>query len=304
MNPRPSSPSKKSADSCQNPLAPLILDWRQSLDACSRKPGKGRVHALRVITRRIEAALHLWSLAHEGERQAIVEKWLKQAKKLRRALGRVRECDVLLDRLNSMRQARSPAAENQVNTTRRLQQERVALKKHLQLTREKSAADLVEYISDRRKNLKRHTEAIENLFCSTITPRWIASAQPVKNLLAEIAAEFASPEASTLHALRLRIKEARYQAEMCTGDEPRRLAETLRRMQVAIGEWHDDRLLARQAKHTHTLQLSTVLQAQASQSLRKALKVIRLSLPRLVQPAEKIPPKSVASIVRTTRLTA
>src|SRR6185437_8352021 len=82
-----------------------IRVWRELLAHCGRKPGRKAVHNLRVTTLRLQAALEfsLSSLGAGSSPAKSEERWSRQAKKLRRALGPVRRSDVSLDQLAKIR---------------------------------------------------------------------------------------------------------------------------------------------------------------------------------------------------------
>ncbi|NEY60862.1 CHAD domain-containing protein, partial [Klebsiella pneumoniae] len=64
----------------------------------TKKPAKDDVHQLRIWTRRAAAALRLFDPLVPAKRGGPLKKTLK---KLRRAAGRVRDCDVFLDQLEA-----------------------------------------------------------------------------------------------------------------------------------------------------------------------------------------------------------
>ncbi|HXE06194.1 MAG TPA: hypothetical protein VN579_09430, partial [Bryobacteraceae bacterium] len=78
-----------------------IRVWRELLAHCGRKPGRKIVHNLRVTTLRLQAALEfsLSPVDADSSSAKSKERWARQAKKLRRALGPVRRSDVSLDQL-------------------------------------------------------------------------------------------------------------------------------------------------------------------------------------------------------------
>jgi hypothetical protein len=92
--------------------APLQLEWwlqleswRDSLDRCACKASRKRVHELRILTLRLQASLEFWLSEQPPDAQGVraVKRWKTQGQKLRRALRPVRETDVYLERLASLR---------------------------------------------------------------------------------------------------------------------------------------------------------------------------------------------------------
>ena len=116
------------------------------------------------------------------------------------------------------------------------------------------------------------------------------SAEDILKQFAEVAAEFPSLDAENLHEFRKRIKTVRYLAEMLAVDHPetRQPAALLKKMQSAIGEWHDWQQLARMSRRMHEGrkkydELSELLEALTAESLEKALDVCGRLTERLLK---------------------
>src|SRR6201987_2050290 len=79
--------------------------WGELLDLCRRKATRKRVHALRVVTLRMQAELErdLTDLPHASHQAQAILGFLKQAEKLRQALSPVRELDVWIAKLRGLR---------------------------------------------------------------------------------------------------------------------------------------------------------------------------------------------------------
>src|SRR5690348_12949868 len=79
--------------------------WRKLLKGCGRKPSRKSIHTLRVVTLRLQAAVEYWHNWQEPDAPLsdAVQRWSRQGKKLRCALGRVRQEDVSLDKLARVR---------------------------------------------------------------------------------------------------------------------------------------------------------------------------------------------------------
>lgn len=79
--------------------------WRVLFAQCCRKPGRKNVHALRSQTLRLRAALQQ-RLREQGADAAAAKalrRWNQEGKRLRKALEPVRDADVYLARLGSLR---------------------------------------------------------------------------------------------------------------------------------------------------------------------------------------------------------
>jgi CHAD domain-containing protein len=102
-------------------------------------------------------------------------------------------------------------------------------------------------------------------------------ASEIAEQFAEVVAEFPSLDAANLHEFRKRIKKVRYLAEMVAADdhEIARQAASLKKIQTAIGEWHDWDALAKREDHAHGKheELTELLRTLAAESLEKALEV-------------------------------
>src|SRR5215469_11877094 len=79
--------------------------WRELLDECGRKPTRKRVHALRVVTLRIQAELEheVAELPHASHQAQAMLRFGKLAEKLREVLAPVREFDVWIGKLQRVR---------------------------------------------------------------------------------------------------------------------------------------------------------------------------------------------------------
>lgn len=219
-----------------------LTDWRQLLDRCGRKPTRKRVHALRVVTLRLQAELdrdaaELPSASHQA--QAIF-RFGKLAQRLRRILGRVREIDVWIGMLRSLRRSMSEAGEYVPRSTRdcirqierteeRLKEKRNALEQKLLAEIEKRKVQLDSAGKDAGEAVEVHHRASHTNAFEQILARF-----------ASAAAEFPQLDENNLHEFRKRIKTVRYLAEISPRDPAcTQLAAQMKKMQTAIGNWHD-----------------------------------------------------------------
>ncbi|HVA62520.1 MAG TPA: CHAD domain-containing protein [Terriglobales bacterium] len=186
------------------------------------------VHHVRTHIRRVEALLQ------EGLPAAAEPKLRKQLQKVRRRAGRVRDLDVQRGLLLRLQVEGSEGAQ------RRLLQS-------LEAERERAAARLRAKLGTgaRRELRRRLRRAQQELQAAAPTVgEW---ERRVWRQWEELAAGAAPLPASRLHAFRLECKRLRYLAE-AEGRALAPLGKQLKRVQDAIGLWHDWSELARRAE--------------------------------------------------------
>jgi CHAD domain-containing protein len=233
-------------------LADRLSNWRELIKRCERKPTRKRVHALRVVTLRVQAEVEdesygLLRASHEAQTML---RFGKLAKKLRDALGAVRELDVWTVKLSGLRESLNETSTYIPRSSRETSRQLERLERRLLKRRERAGEKLVKHIEKWRedlllaathveKSMEEHGEALEG--------------DRAPNLLKEFAgivANFPEIGEENLHEFRKRIKRIRYVAEIHGADPVcGRIAEALKRAQGAIGEWHDWEILARTARH-------------------------------------------------------
>ena len=87
------------------PKRKQLVTWRKLLAQCARKPSRRSVHALRSLTVRLQVVME-HSLRKQAANSAAArafQHWSKDGKKLRKALEPLRDADVHLARLDSLR---------------------------------------------------------------------------------------------------------------------------------------------------------------------------------------------------------
>jgi CHAD domain-containing protein len=210
---------------------------------CLARPGRKRVHELRVSTRRVEAQLTLLSLLpklppHDHE----ADKAHRLLKKLRRAAGCVRDIDVQRDLI------RNEAA----GAPRKLRADARTLRRTLKRQRDHEASALLRLLNKQRDRLPRVFEdllstleprqslALTQTQLVALVRRWYA--QPADHSPSSAAAlPVASDDPQALHAIRKRAKLARYLADSApeTAHAAHRLAAHFEDLQQSGGQWHD-----------------------------------------------------------------
>jgi CHAD domain-containing protein len=193
----------------------------QDLVKLSSKPRAEHVHRFRTGTRRLQ--ILLGKLSPELDRSQ--KKLLKLLGRIRKRAGKVRDLDVQLAALRSLKIPQEPRRKTQL--VNRLIELRAQQEKKL-----KKAVDQ-NRIREIRRRLKRAGKNLDPQVCRD--PLAVA-----KGMLGGISRGEAPITEALLHQYRILSKRARYAAEFA---EPTHEAEqfiaALKRIQDALGDWHD-----------------------------------------------------------------
>ena len=253
--------------------------WRGLLDRCTRKTSGKRIHDLRIVTLRLQAALEHWlrEQAPDAVGTHAVKRWMKHGKKLRRALEPVREADVCLELLGSLH---GPEAA-QSDHTQRCLREIEALESRFQRQRATASEALLAAIE------VQSSRQMEKALELPLPGAQGSAAAGAWKLFIRLANEFQDLNGGNLHVYRKQLKKVRYLAEAGTDDEAARLASTSRKMLTAAGNWHDWHVLTAEAKRRLPKRrkqdgLLAVLRTMEAEALRRALKISRLSTAQLL----------------------
>jgi CHAD domain-containing protein len=269
-------------------------EWRKLLARCGRKPGRKYVHQLRVATLRLQAALEAWMSHQQTDTPGtdVVRRWLRQGKKLRRALGPVRQADVSLDKLAKVRSWAESDADGRPVLPKECVGAIEDIERSIKQDREIAANKLVVAVDRRRKRLNRLSRKVDVALRGFAPAAESGAAEKVRGQFAVVAAEFPALDSENLHQFRKRIKKIRYLAEVfAPGDPVAALQATmLKRMTGAVGEWHDWQALTEEAARAHRgdatmATAAEFLQAQAGRALAHALKLSRQLMIQLLNPA-------------------
>ena len=183
------------------------------------------VHDLRTTVRRIETLINVFG----RNEQRNIGKLAKQLKHLRRRAGEVRNVDVQLAALQSLR----------LDTGQR---DRAILHRHLSEVRDKRERKLLRVVEDEIANgLQERVQYGMKVLGAPIPggPPQDFSAEALRNFQT-VAEGYSTFTEQNLHALRIACKRIRYLAEL-SGETPegRSVVAALKQVQDAIGEWHD-----------------------------------------------------------------
>lgn len=270
-------PFRKSGDSALQPdWQGQLGQWSSLIRSCNRKPGRGRVHALRVATLRLEAELEVWLRSGPAGNAAgrAARRWIRQAVRLRTVLSPVRDADVFREVLAGLggSDAGVPiaAAPEGLDCLRGI----ARLNRQLDRRRISAGKKLVRTLTVRAEKLDR---AGKELAQALTEPRAIAApdwAAALRSLLPALAAEAPNLSAATLHDFRKRAKSARYLAELVALHDPHALrqAAQCKAIQQSAGAWHDWQAMADEAERSGAPNaLQGLLTSVAERSLAEAL---------------------------------
>jgi len=187
----------------------------------TRKPAPKSVHKFRTNSRRVEAVLS--EVVPELNRND--KKLLKLLSRLRKKAGRVRDLDV---EIASLRTLKIPGGNgHKSHFVDALVQDRAKREEKLAKAFDRKTAAKV------RKRLKRATDELD-------IPKDAEPLTLTLSKLAKLSPDHAPLTEKTLHQYRIIGKRARYIAELADGDsEAKRIVDQLQHMQDVIGDWHD-----------------------------------------------------------------
>jgi len=232
--------------------------------------GAAAVHGFRTTSRRLQTMLE--QLVTNDSRK--LKKLLKMLNRIRKSAGKVRDIDVQLDALRSLKVPQEPRRKTQL--VQNLIDLRAKHERRLRKLLKK------EDIRDIRKRLKRAAESV----------RLDASRDPLavaRQMLTEIASPSVPTDEKTLHRYRITVKRARYAAEFAAkSPESTQFLSKLKRLQDALGKWHDWLTLTHSAieqlGNVHESSLVAVLYNVTRGKLRQAVAAVAAA--REERPAE------------------
>jgi CHAD domain-containing protein len=255
-------------------------EWRLVLEKCGRKPARKNVHALRVVTLRLQAEVEQ-NLAEEllaGVEGKAISRFRRQAEKLRKALGPVRELDVWMDALEGLRTSLSQNAGYVPRSTGDAILGIERLEERLKRKRRGSAKKLMAEIEKRGTDLVAASEEVEAALPEYVGGEGKGMAQEIAARFREMSGEFSHLDAENLHEFRKGIRTVRYLAEAhAAGDAMcAQIAAQMKKMQAAIGEWHDWEALAREVRDrgAKDAALGELLDTVTAESYEAAIAVV------------------------------
>ena len=225
------------------------------------------IHDLRVATRRLQTLLDVAALSKPSKSIAQLRKPLKR---LRHALGRRRDIDVLLSKLRErVRTATS---------SRRRQLWQLAIRELRQEAKQAARETHKELKAIAERKLERRIRKVIHDQLRKAAP-WpeLGSAIPQvqQKWSAAINSAAASKDSRHFHDVRIKTKTLRYTIEflsqLCKTESASDIIEWLKGIQDELGEWHDQVELCRRV----TLVLSEDADSQANQTATAIIETLR-----------------------------
>lgn len=206
-----------------------LFDKLQRISRLSSGAKPGAVHQLRTTVRRVETLLATTSPTPRRKER----KFLKQLKRLRRRAGKVRDLDVQIEALGSLRLESSTRDRARVMAF--LEKARAQRQKKLLRAVEAEVDDGLHkrlkliFTRLQQESPKPQPGAAADRFLTAALDKFAAMVKQRPTLTED-----------NLHDFRMDCKRVRYLAEMA-GERPKVAAviEQLKRIQDAIGAWHD-----------------------------------------------------------------
>ena len=179
------------------------------------------VHGFRTAARRLQTLLE--QLVADNNRKH--KKLLKILNRIRKSAGKVRDIDVQLEALRSLKVPQEPRRKTQL--VQALIELRARHEKRLYKLMKKQD------IRGLRKKLRRAEESMT--FDSSLDPLSVS-----RQMLKSISIPQGTIDEEALHRYRLVVKRARYAAEFAPKSvESNKFLTELKRLQDSLGSWHD-----------------------------------------------------------------
>ncbi|WP_348265035.1 CHAD domain-containing protein [Telmatobacter sp. DSM 110680] len=259
-----------------------VAAWRRLLERCGIKATRKRVHALRVVTLRLQAELERdrTDLPDASRQAQAILRFSKQAEKLRRALSPVREFDVWIGKLRGL----SASLTETGDYVPRSMQETVRgidrLEERIKKKRNDAEIKLVAQIGKRHSQFVRASEDVDEALSEYVFGEEAGIAGDLVERFRAVKADFSTFNEKNLHEFRKRIKTVRYLAEIhaSTDRACAQIATQMKKMQSAIGEWHDWQELGLEArKHRSKGKgLAELLDTVTAEAFENALSTVQM----------------------------
>jgi len=200
----------------------------RGLERIVSKPSPENVHAFRTAARRLETFLQ--AAAPNANR-----KLLKRLGRWRRRVGTLRDVDVQLKALRSLKIPEEPGRKSQL----------IGALLDLREKRERKLLNRFDKDAQQRlrKGLKKAEQQSEAIAKAVAEPLELA-----KTMLLEFAKQQTAMTEESVHEYRLRCKRIRYIAELSDSAQAKALADRLVRIQDATGDWRDWQILTATAE--------------------------------------------------------
>jgi CHAD domain-containing protein len=253
----------------------------------SSKPQAKSVHRFRTGTRRVQILLGELSPKLDGSDK----KLLKLLNRIRKRAGKLRDLDVQLTALRSLKVPQEPRRKTQL--VNHLLERRTEQEKKLRKSADEAA------IREIRKRLKRAAKRFD--------PRMARDPlEAAKSMLVRFDDSAPLTEAA-LHQYRILSKRARYAAELASpASSATSLIAEIKRFQDALGDWHDWLTLAQTAGNQlgelHESPLVAELRNVTGAKYRRALAAVSHLRAQIAEgkPHAQVPARATAKAIGKT----
>jgi CHAD domain-containing protein len=309
---------RKQQDSSQpgpDPLAhllPVAESFNAAVAQGIEDAAPEAVHRMRTGSRRVQALLEA-TLREAGPAGSALERptrtWLRELKQVRRAAGAVRDLDVqrkLLEDWIAKRMREQETASVSAGSPPAEIKQAETLDAWLKGERKHLARAMQKQVKKRQQALAKG----QGTLFTAITRVSLGRPRTLRGTDAMALQEFVratdampSLHAENLHDFRKATKKARYLAEAGAEGDSSSVAKALKRIQDAIGEWHDWLCLGEELQDAlgqDAPELTTALQGEIERHFAAALKTTQTMRGRLlgewmaVESPGKRPPGRVA----------
>ena len=273
---------KPAGETASRSIRDRISTWRGLLERCGTKATRKRVHALRVVTLRLQAELErdIADLPRASREAQAILRFSKQAEKLRQALSPVREFDVWIGKLRGLRASLTETGDyvprSMHDTIRGIDR----LEERIKKKRDSAEKKLVAEIGKRGGHLLRASEGVDEALSEYVFGEETGIAGDLVERFRAVTADFPSFNEENLHEFRKRIKTVRYLAEIhASADQAcAQIATQMKKMQSAIGEWHDWQELGLEAQghRGKSKELAELLDTLTAESFDVALSTVHM----------------------------
>jgi CHAD domain-containing protein len=253
------------------------------------------VHSFRTSTRRLQTLLE--ELAADRNRNQ--KKLLKLLDGVRRRAGKVRNVDVQLSALRSVKIAQEPRRKTQLTQTllelrskHEKKLRKVLIKEHIREI-EKRLHRAADEVTNKTEKGKVEPEGKRDPLL--VAKEILARAMPSK--------AGSMTNESSLHERRILIKRARYVAEFAPkSSEATQLISQLQRLQDALGSWHDWQSLTNTAEKrlgdVRQSSLVAALHNTTGGKLRNAMTALAASATEQAPKPSMLPPRPRKAMVK------
>jgi CHAD domain-containing protein len=181
------------------------------------------VHKIRTQARKLEATAHAISFVHDRRASRL----LKKVEPLRKAAGKVRDMDVMIDKVLSMAEGIEVDGRDAL----------LRLTEQMAAVREKSAEGLRRLLRDEGKPLRRKLQGYARRM-KKAEPDEVAESMAAPQILTVQLQHWPRLKAENLHEFRIHAKELRYMLQLAP-EANEHMVQAFGRVKDVAGEWHD-----------------------------------------------------------------